>query len=136
MTRYLIAYTAMLIGVTAIDAVWIALVMQHMFTTQLGALLAAQPRYEAAAAFYLIYPLGILVLAVAAGDRRQSVVIAARNGAMLGLCSYGTYELTNRATLAVWPLSIVLVDMAWGIFVTALGAVIGYAALQGRSARK
>ena len=44
---------------------------------------------------------------------------AARRGAAMGLLAYGTYELTNLAVIAAWPASLVLVDVAWGVALTA-----------------
>ncbi len=38
---------------------------------------------------------------------------------LLGLVSYGTYDLTNLATLKDWPVLITVVDLIWGTFVTA-----------------
>ena len=43
-------------------------------------------------------------------------------GAVLGLVAYGTYDLTNMATLKQWSVKITLIDMAWGSFVTAVTA--------------
>lgn len=47
-------------------------------------------------------------------------------GAILGLAAYGTYDITNLATLRNWPLAMSLVDMAWGTLLTALTAAGGY----------
>ncbi|MGO8654949.1 DUF2177 family protein, partial [Rhizobium ruizarguesonis] len=44
----------------------------------------------------------------------------------LGLAAYGTYDITNLATLRNWPLAMSLVDMAWGTLLTALTAAGGY----------
>jgi uncharacterized membrane protein len=47
-------------------------------------------------------------------------------GALFGFFTYATYELTNLATLADWPLGIVFIDIAWGIVLTASVAFAGY----------
>jgi uncharacterized membrane protein len=60
------------------------------------------------------------------GDWRR----AALNGALLGLFGYGTYDLTNQATLRHWPWLITLVDLAWGTLLTALSATAGYFAVR------
>ena len=44
---------------------------------------------------------------------------AALYGALFGLCAYATYDLSNLATLRGWPVSVTVVDMAWGAVVTA-----------------
>ena len=48
------------------------------------------------------------------------------NGAVLGLLCYATYDLTNLATLAKWPVSIVFIDIAWGIVLTGGVAALSY----------
>ena len=47
-------------------------------------------------------------------------------GAVFGLCAYGTYDLTNLATLQRWPLRLAVVDMAWGTLLTAISALAGF----------
>lgn len=46
---------------------------------------------------------------------------------VLGLLCYGTYEMTNYATLADWSWEQVIVDSAWGMLLT------GFAAWAGRA---
>ena len=45
-----------------------------------------------------------------------------------GLVAYGTYNLSNLATLRSWPWELTVIDMAWGTFLSAVTACIGYAA--------
>ena len=47
-------------------------------------------------------------------------------GAVLGLIAYGTYDFTNYATLKQWPLTMVIVDLIWGTFITGVAAAAGY----------
>ena len=35
-------------------------------------------------------------------------------GAVFGIVAYGTYNLTNMATIKDWPSNIVWIDMIWG----------------------
>jgi uncharacterized membrane protein len=51
-------------------------------------------------------------------------------GALFGFCVYAAYDLTNLATLRGWPLTVSLVDLAWGAVVTAAAAVIAFAAMR------
>ena len=39
-----------------------------------------------------------------------------------------TYDLTNMATLKLWPAHLAAIDIAWGTFLTAVAATAGYAA--------
>jgi uncharacterized membrane protein len=44
---------------------------------------------------------------------------------LFGLFAYGTYNITNLAVMRDWSLSLTLIDIAWGMFVSAAGAVAG-----------
>ena len=44
------------------------------------------------------------------------------NGFIFGFVAYGTYNLTNMATLTGWSIHVVLVDMLWGGILTASSA--------------
>ena len=50
------------------------------------------------------------------------------NGALLGALAYGTFTLTNYAIFTNWSFVLVLSDIAWGAFLTAISAAIGYLA--------
>jgi uncharacterized membrane protein len=52
----------------------------------------------------------------------QGLGAGALNGALLGALCYMTYDLTNQATLARWPLHMTLIDVTWGTFATATAA--------------
>ena len=76
--------------------------------------------------FYLLYVAAMVWFAVRPG-LAGGVPMAVLNGALLGGIAYATYDLTNQATLKVWPVHLTLVDIAWGTVATALAS--GLAAL-------
>ncbi len=127
MAARIVAFLAALAFFVAIDLAWIALVMRHLFARHLGPLLLDRPRLGAATAFYLVYAAGIVLLAALPA---RSWAGALGLGGALGLVAYATYDLTNRATLKAWPLGVAVLDIAWGTALTALAALVGYAALQ------
>jgi uncharacterized membrane protein len=49
--------------------------------------------------------------------------------ALLGFFAYATYDLTNLATLRDWPVSLTVIDIAWGVCVSAISAAGGKAAM-------
>ena len=79
-------------------------------------------------AFYLLYAFGVVMLAVKSALRRDSLRHALQRSALLGLVAYGTYDLTNWATLQGWPAQLALIDLAWGTFLTAAAGTMGYVA--------
>lgn len=120
---YPLAYLAMLLVFLGIDAVWLKWVMKPLFDRHLAALLAEQVRLAVAAGFYLFYVAGIAYFAVAPAGSWSAALF---KGFLLGAIAYGTYEFTNMATLKGWHWSMVITDVAWGAFLTALTAVVGY----------
>jgi uncharacterized membrane protein len=41
------------------------------------------------------------------------------------LFAYGTYDLTNYATLKPWTLQLAATDMVWGMVLTAVASTLG-----------
>lgn len=126
MTKYLATYAATLIAFLAIDFVWLGIVATKFYRQQLGPMMLDKPLLGVAFLFYALYAVGIVVFAITPGLREGSWRTAALLGALLGLVAYGTYDLTNLATLKGWPTPISLVDMAWGMALTAAAATAGY----------
>ena len=119
-------YVAALATFLIIDAIWISVVMRPIFERNLGEFLLESPRLGAAATFYALYIAGVMYFAVGPAVSSGLVRTALLNGAILGFLAYGTYEATNMATLKGWTYGMVAIDVAWGMFLTALSAVVGY----------
>jgi uncharacterized membrane protein len=62
--------------------------------------------------------------------RSGSTAQAAVYGGILGLVTYGTYDLTNYATLRNWTLKITVIDLLYGAVVVAVVAVVTTLILQ------
>ncbi|MFN3853891.1 MAG: DUF2177 family protein [Phreatobacter sp.] len=130
MSQFAIAYVATAVTFLAIDFVWLSLMASRLYRPQIGALLLDQPNLVVAGLFYLVYAVGIVVLAVMPAFGARSVLMAIGLGALLGLVAYGTYDITNLATLKGWSVTVTVVDMVWGMTITAIGALAGYLALR------
>ena len=123
-----IAYFASLIPMLAIDAVWLTAMSKRFYAVRLGSLMAESAKLGPAVVFYLIYILGVttLVIVPAVNDEWSFLKIFLL-GALLGLVAYGTYDLTNQATLRDWPVIVTVVDLIWGSLLTAVVAIISTA---------
>lgn len=110
----------------AIDSVWLGKVAPKFYRKHLGSILADKPNFVAAAVFYTLYIIGLLVLAVNPALNDGSLAKAIGFGALLGLVMYATYDLTNQATLKVWSTKVTVVDMIWGAFITATVATLTF----------
>lgn len=120
----LFSYLAGVIVLVAADLLWLGVLMKPFYFERLGHLLAPTFYIPAALAFYLIYPLGLMLFVVQpqlANGLPQVTIMSA----LYGFFAYALYDLTNHATLQNWPLSLTLVDITWGAALTAaIGSTI------------
>ncbi|MDR9754684.1 DUF2177 family protein [Pseudomonas sp. SZMC_28357] len=123
MKKALFAYVATLLAFLVLDGLWLGVLMGPTYKALLGSLMLDQPRLAPAAVFYLLYIVGCVVFVVLPAVTWQR---AARLGALLGLVAYGTYDLTNWATLNGWSAQVSLMDWAWGTFATAVACTVGF----------
>lgn len=126
---YLIAYVSTAVVFFALDYLWLTRIAIGFYREHIGALLLATPNFAAAGIFYLFYVVGLVYFAVMPAVSAGSILTAVINGALLGLLAYGTYDMTNLATLKGWSLQVSLVDMAWGAFLSAAASAAGYLAV-------
>lgn len=115
-----VAYCSALCVLLLIDGLWLGLLMGPLYARYLGNLLLEQPRWLPAILFYLLYALGLLVFAIVPGLRARSWRTTVRLAALLGLVAYGTYDLSNYATLQGWPLALTFIDIVWGAVLSGL----------------
>lgn len=123
---YVKLYLLTLVAFLAIDMVWLGLVARGFYRKYLGYLLSPSPNWIAAILFYLLFVAGILVFAVVPGLEAGTLGKAVLLGALFGLFTYATYDLTNQATIKDWPLVITLVDLVWGTVLSSTVAWIGF----------
>jgi len=122
--KLLLPYLAIVATMMVLDVLWIGVLARPLYQRGIGHLMAEQPNFVAAAAFYLLYAAGLMAFVVlprAPGDWP----LAAAWGALFGFMAYMTYDLTNLATLRGWPLGLSVLDTAWGCVATGLAATIG-----------
>ncbi len=124
----LIAYAAAALAMLGMDAVWLRMAADRLYRPLLGDILLLGFRPAPAILFYLLYVVGIVIFAVRPALAGGGWSAAAINGALLGFFCYATYDLTNQATLKTWPVTVTIVDMGWGTFLTACVATVGYLA--------
>lgn len=98
-----------------IDILWLGVVARGFYRRKLSFILSADVNWAAAIIFYLVYIAGILFFAVRPAVTGNSWAQVAVLGALYGFFTYATYDLTNMATIKNWPLSVVVVDIIWGV---------------------
>ena len=125
---YLKLYGICFLGFLAIDMVWLGWVARGFYKQHLGFLISDKPNWYAAIVFYLLFVAGMLVFAIVPGLQAGSVRKTLLLGAMFGLVTYATYDLTNMATIKNWPLLVTIVDMIWGLVLATAVSGIGFMA--------
>lgn len=109
-----------------IDFVWLTLISKKFYAQHLGYLMKTDVNFAAAILFYLLFVVGLVVFSILPALEKNSWTQALVLGALLGLISYSTYDLTNLATVKDWPLIVTIVDMIWGTVLGALVSVVSY----------
>ncbi len=125
MTPYL-AYTGALVVMLILDALWLTVLAKNFYVTRMGHIFMEQIKFTPVFLFYPLYALAVTFLCIMPALESGSAFSALWRGALLGLAAYGAYDFTNHATIAGWPTVMTVVDLAWGICVTALASVGGY----------
>ena len=121
----LVSFSIMTTIFLFIDVIWLSQSFSYFYQPNIGDLLREDIIIFPAALFYLIYPLGVTILVALPSLKKGSLKTITFNGFMLGFVAYGTYNLTNMATLQGWSASVVVVDMIWGGVLTGASAVLG-----------
>jgi uncharacterized membrane protein len=119
----IIGYFLTFIVFLIVDMIWLGIIAKNLYQKYLGGFLTDSVNWIAALIFYLIYVVGILVFVIYPSVNKGSAINAILMGALFGIFTYATYDLTNLATLKGWPLSIVFIDIFWG---AALCALVGF----------
>lgn len=114
----------------AIDLIWLGFIAKNLYSKHLGFIMADQVNWGAAILFYILFIIGLLFFVISPALEKNSWTYALGAGALFGLLSYATYDLTNLATLKDWPIIITVIDMIWGTTLAALTSIVSFLILQ------
>jgi uncharacterized membrane protein len=123
-------FIAMAVFFLLIEYLWVGVLARSFYYKALATLSARKVYWLAAVPLYSIYITGILIFAVLPSQKANSLTKALSLGAFLGLFAYGTYNFTNLMILKKWPMSIILVDLTWGILLTCITSAVGFIVAQ------
>jgi uncharacterized membrane protein len=126
MSLFLKLYAIALPVFFVIDMIWLGLVAKGFYQQQIGFLMKTNINWVAAIIFYLLFIAGLIVFVVTPAIDKNSWMVALGLGALFGLITYATYDLTNLATVKDWPLLVTIVDLLWGMTLAASVSVITY----------
>ena len=108
-----------------VDVIWLSITVKSLYKPALGSLLRDKPVMWAAVLFYIIYMIGLTLIIIKPALASNSVLQAFWTGVIFGIVAYGTYNLTNMATIKNWSSTIVWIDMIWGGLLTGFSSAAG-----------
>ncbi|MDR3646830.1 MAG: DUF2177 family protein [Candidatus Babeliales bacterium] len=112
-----IPYFITLFLFTCIDFLWL-FSTSHIYKKYLTHLLSPNVNWIGILLFYPLYALGLYIFVIKPFDGYSSLISIFLQAAFFGMVAYGTYDLTNYATLKEWPGFLVVVDLFWGAFIS------------------
>jgi len=127
MILYGAAYLATLAVLVLADMVWLGTMASRLYRPTLGDIALPGVNLPPAFAFYMLYPVGLIVFAILPALKGGSILMALLYGTLFGFFTYATYDLTNHATLRNWTFQLTLIDVAWGSALAGATAAAGYA---------
>lgn len=102
------------------DLLWLGVIAKHFYSKQIGHLMKTDINWTAAIIFYVIFMIGLIQFVIIPAIDKESWRYALQMGALFGLVSYATYDLTNLAVIKNWPVAVTILDMAWGTILAAI----------------
>ncbi|MCD4714242.1 MAG: DUF2177 family protein [Clostridiales bacterium] len=123
-------FTITFVVFMAIDLVWLGFIAKNLYSKYLGYIMTDKVNWGAAILFYVLFIIGLLFFVISPALDKNSWTYALGAGALYGLLTYATYDLTNLATLKDWPIAITVIDMIWGTTLASLTSIISFSILQ------
>lgn len=96
MAQYIYAYLTPLGVMAVLDAIWLGVIAPAFYKKHIGFIMTDSVNWFAAIAFYLLFILGVTVFVIYPGwQQGYPLLKIALLGALFGLVTYATYDLTN-----------------------------------------
>ncbi len=113
-----------------LDFIWLGYVAKKLYYDEMGKILLEKPNMTAALLFYVIYVIGVVVFVINPALAKDSLAHAVGYGALFGLVAYATYDLTSLAVVKGFSTKIVVIDLLWGMALTAAVAAVAFVVVQ------
>lgn len=119
-------YMIALVVFVIIDGIWLGFIAKNLYKKEIGYLLSNNPNWAAAIIFYLLFLVGLVYFVINPGIDKESIKTILISGALFGLITYATYDLTNLATVKDWPLKVTIIDLIWGTTLSTVVSTVTY----------
>ncbi len=124
--RWAASYIASFVVFFGVDFLWLSAMVGRVYRPTMGDIALGNVNFPPGVAFYVLYPIGLVIFAVVPAAKAESLPTALLYGALFGFFTYATYDLTNQATLRNWTMQLSLIDMGWGTVLAACAAAVGF----------
>ena len=124
--KQLVAYFAGFVTFVIADMAWLGTMTSRFYRPTLSDILLTGVNLPPALAFYLLYPIGLVLFAVNPAMKTNSLGTALIYGCLFGFFTYSTYDLSNYATLRNWSLALTVVDIVWGTILAGFAATVSF----------
>lgn len=114
-----------------LDFIWLGLVAKNLYQNEIGTLLKTKFNFVAAFIFYTIFIIALTIFVIIPAINNNSLKEVILMGALFGLVTYATYDLTNFATLEGFTIKIVIIDLLWGTTLGTLTSTLTYLIYKG-----
>lgn len=126
MVKLIASYLLTTLVFFVIDLTWLGVVAKDWYARHMGHLMRDSVLWPVAILFYILFIAGLFVFVILPAIERGSLRSALVYGALFGLVTYATYDLTNLATMKDFPAGVVIGDIAWGMVLCTLVSGAGY----------
>jgi uncharacterized membrane protein len=124
---YLTLYFCTLIAFFVINMAWLVLFARGFYQKHFGFLMRSSPNWSAVV-FNLLFVFGLLVFVIVPSLETGSTKKVLLLGALFGLITYATYDLTNLPTVKDWPWVVTVVALMRGGILATSVSYLGFPA--------
>ncbi len=125
-SHWLMVFCVSFLAYILLDLIWLGYVAGSYYREKLDHFLASDPRMVPALLFYLLFVLGNVFFVTRPILESPTIREFLFRGCLYGLVTYGTYDLTNYATVRDWPVSVTILDLLWGVMISFIVSALGY----------
>jgi len=105
---------------------WLGVIATDLYKREIGHLIGNETNFAVIGFFYLIFISGLDYFVIKPNLDKLEILKVLVPGMIFGFVTYATYQLTSLATIAGWPLKIVVIDILWGAIITSITAGVTY----------
>lgn len=109
-----------------LDFLWLGALSEGLYSDKLKDFIATSPNYLVAFLFYALFVVGLLIFVVFPAIKKASVAYAVKYGALFGLMTYATFDLSSLASFKNWPVSITFIDITWGVVLCSVVSFLSF----------